>query len=65
MGFFRPTLTHDSGGRAILFVDPSRLSGYNKNNDDERLGVARALWYVMHNILEGNDVVQKLGKRVC
>ncbi|KAL7526693.1 hypothetical protein ACHAXR_001604, partial [Thalassiosira sp. AJA248-18] len=61
IGFIRPTQTHDTGGRAILFADPSRLAGYNKNNDDERMGVARALWYVMHNLIEGNDVVQKLG----
>eukprot|EP00585_Thalassiosira_rotula_P016934 CAMPEP_0196193048 /NCGR_PEP_ID=MMETSP0911-20130528/49338_1 /TAXON_ID=49265 /ORGANISM="Thalassiosira rotula, Strain GSO102" /LENGTH=369 /DNA_ID=CAMNT_0041465265 /DNA_START=3 /DNA_END=1111 /DNA_ORIENTATION=- len=61
LGFFRPTLTHDTGGRAIVFVDPSRLAGYNKNSVDERMGVARALWYIMHNAIEGNDVVQKLG----
>mmetsp|Transcript_3423 Transcript_3423/g.6585 ORF Transcript_3423/g.6585 Transcript_3423/m.6585 type:complete len:331 (+) Transcript_3423:247-1239(+) len=61
LGFFRPTLTHDTGGRAIVFVDPSRLAGYNKNSVDERMGVARALWYIMHNAIEGNDAVQKLG----
>lgn len=61
LGFIRPTQTHDAGGRAILFVNPSRLAGYNKNNSDERMGVARALWYVMHNAIEGNDTVQKLG----
>ena len=64
IGFVRPTRTHDAGGRAILFVDPSRLSKYNKNNSGERLGVARAVWYVMHNAFEGNDAVQKLGKRI-
>lgn len=65
LGFARPTRTCDSGGRALLFVDPSRLSGYNKNNNDERLGIARALWYVIHNLIEGegNDTVQKLGKK--
>mmetsp|Transcript_15258 Transcript_15258/g.33114 ORF Transcript_15258/g.33114 Transcript_15258/m.33114 type:complete len:329 (-) Transcript_15258:90-1076(-) len=61
LGFIRPTETHDAGGRVILFIDPSRLAGYDKNNNDERLGVARALWYVLHNLIEGNDSVQKLG----
>ena len=61
LGFIRTTQTHDGGGRAILFVDPSKLSGYDKSNNDERLGIARALWYVMHNLIEGNDTVQKLG----
>jgi len=61
LGFVRPTLTHDSGGRAIMFADPSRLSGYNKKDDAQRLGVARAMWYVMHSILEGNHSVQKIG----
>lgn len=61
LGFVRPTQTHDSGGRAIMFADPSRLSGYNKKDDGERLGVARAMWYVMHSVLEGNDTVQKIG----
>lgn len=61
LGFIRPTLTHDSGGRAILFADPSRLAGYDKSNNDERLGVARALWYTMHNLIEENDIVQKSG----
>ena len=61
LGFIRTTQTHDEGGRAILFVDPSKLSGYDKSNNDERLGIARALWYVMHNLIEGNDTVQKLG----
>ena len=61
LGFVRTTQTHDSGGRAILFIDPSKLAGYNKNDENERLGVARALWYVMHNVFEGNDTVQRLG----
>lgn len=63
LGFVRSTQTYDDGGRAILFVDPSKLAnGYNKSNNEERLGVARALWYVLHNVIEGNDDVQKLGK---
>lgn len=61
LGFIRPTETHDEGGRAILFIDPSRLAGYNKNSTDERLGVARALWYVLHHLIEENESVQKLG----
>ena len=61
IGFIRPTETHDSGGRAILFADPSRLAGYNKKIEAERMGVARALWYVMHHLLEGNDTVQRIG----
>ena len=64
LGFMRPTQTHDTGGRAIMFVDPLRLAGYNKNSNDERMGVARALWYVMHSVFEGDDMVQKLGERV-
>ena len=64
LGFIRPTQTHDKGGRALLFADPSKLAGYNKHNNDERLGVARALWYVMHSVIEGNEMVQKLGKKI-
>lgn len=60
-GLLRPTTTHDSAGRALLFIDPSRLANYNKHNDDERFGVARALWYVLHSMLEGNETAQKVG----
>eukprot|EP00985_Skeletonema_marinoi_P034650 scaffold44495_cov139-Skeletonema_marinoi.AAC.3 len=60
LGFIRPTMTHDTGGRAIVFADPSAFKGYN-HTSDERYGVARSTWYVLHNILEGNDTVQKLG----
>jgi hypothetical protein len=61
LGFIRPTKTHDSGGRAILFADPSRFAGYDKNNNDERMGVVRAMWLVFHSVIMGNDTVQKLG----
>ena len=60
LGFMRPTLTSDTGGRALIFADPSAFKGYN-HNADERYGVARSIWYVLHNLLEGNDTVQKLG----
>lgn len=50
-----------AAGGAILYADPSRLAGYNKNNNNERLGVARALWYVIHHVIEGNDVAQRIG----
>ncbi|KAL3759979.1 hypothetical protein ACHAWU_000602 [Discostella pseudostelligera] len=49
------------GGRAILFADPSRFAGYDKNNNDERMGVVRALWLIFHSVIMGNDLVQKLG----
>eukprot|EP00984_Skeletonema_dohrnii_P023423 scaffold12513_cov103-Skeletonema_dohrnii-CCMP3373.AAC.10 len=45
---------------AIVFADLSAFKGYN-HTSDERYGVARSAWYVLHNILEGNDTVQKLG----
>eukprot|EP01082_Thalassiosira_pseudonana_P009424 g8394.t1 g8394 contig29:416916-417580(-) len=32
-GLLRPTTTHDSTGRALLFIDPSRLANYNKHNE--------------------------------
>lgn len=64
LSYIRPTQTYDAGGRAILFVDPSKLAWYDKSNNDERLGVARALWYVMHNAIVGNDSVQKLGEEL-
>ena len=62
LGFIRSMQRHDSGGRAILFADPSRLAGYDKHNIDERMGVARAMWIVFHQIIEGDEMVQKLGK---
>lgn len=62
LGFIRPTQTHDSGGRAILFADPSRLAGYDKHSNVERMGVARAMWLVFHHVIEGDDMAQKLGK---
>lgn len=61
MGFIRPTETHDDGGRALIFGDPSKLVSYDKNNPGEREGVARAVWYALHSILEGNDIVQRVG----
>ena len=64
LGFIRPTQTHDSGGRAILFADPSRLAGYDKNNNDERMGVARAMWLVIHQVIVGDETAQKLGNKI-
>jgi hypothetical protein len=61
LGFIRPTQTHDSGGRAILFGDPSRLVGYDKTNNEERMGVARAMWLVIHQVIVGDVWAQKLG----
>ena len=60
-GILRPTTTHDTGGRAIVFIDPSRLKNYNKHNEMERMGVARTFWCVLHSILENNDTAQKVG----
>jgi hypothetical protein len=60
LGLIRPTRTHDMGGRALIFIDPSVMKAYN-HTSDERFGVARAVWYVLHNMLEGNETVQKLG----
>eukprot|EP00574_Skeletonema_japonicum_P012968 CAMPEP_0201713528 /NCGR_PEP_ID=MMETSP0593-20130828/339_1 /ASSEMBLY_ACC=CAM_ASM_000672 /TAXON_ID=267983 /ORGANISM="Skeletonema japonicum, Strain CCMP2506" /LENGTH=303 /DNA_ID=CAMNT_0048202685 /DNA_START=23 /DNA_END=934 /DNA_ORIENTATION=+ len=60
LGFMKPTMTHDTGGRAIVFADPSAFRGYN-HSTEERYGVARSIWYILHHILEGNDDVQKLG----
>jgi len=60
LGFIRPLMTHDTGGRAIVYTDPSVLKGYN-HTVEERYGVVRSIWYVLHSILEGDDTVQKLG----
>lgn len=64
LGFIRPTRTHDSGGRAILFADPSRFAGYDKTNNEERMGVARAMWLVIHQVIVGDERAQKLGNEI-
>lgn len=64
LGFIRSMQRHDSGGRAILFADPSRLAGYDKNNNDERMGVARAMWLIFHQVIVADEMVQKLGNTV-
>mmetsp|Transcript_11895 Transcript_11895/g.22206 ORF Transcript_11895/g.22206 Transcript_11895/m.22206 type:complete len:333 (-) Transcript_11895:217-1215(-) len=58
--FIRPTNTFDSAGRALIFVDPSRLSKY-KHVEEERRGVIRSTWYFFHSMLENNESAQKLG----
>ena len=60
LGFMRPTGTNDAGGRAIIFIDPSALKDYD-HSTDERNGIVRSLWYILHALLEQNDTVQKLG----
>lgn len=60
LGFMKPVLTYDTGGRALIYADPSVFKGYN-HSADERYGVVRSIWYILHSLLEGNDTVQKLG----
>jgi len=60
IGFLRYTGKQDSTGRAILFLDPTRLP-LKKSYD--RLSLVRAFWYNAHICLE-NQVVQRMGATV-
>jgi hypothetical protein len=57
----RLTRTHDSGSRAILYAEAVRLLGsYDKSSNEDRLNIARAVWYIFHSALE-DEHVQKVG----
>ena len=56
IAFMRPTHCKDDAGRAILFVDPSRLP---TDGSYDRHSMARAFWYFMHAVLEDEDVQKK------
>jgi len=56
IGFLRPTFQKDDAGRAILYVEPSRLP-MDKNYD--RHSMVRAFWYYNHAALEDEEVQKK------
>lgn len=58
--FMRVTGKKDSGGRAVVFADPSRLESYDKS-EEQRAAMVRALWATFHMALRGDDGVQRLG----
>lgn len=60
IGFLRYTGKQDSTGRAILFLDPTRLP---LNESYDRHSLVRAFWYNAHICL-GNQVVQRMGATV-
>lgn len=56
LGFIRNTLHKDDAGRAILFIDPSRIP---HDQAYDRHSMARALWYNIHAAIEEEDVQRK------
>lgn len=57
----RLTQTKDTGDRALMYAEASRLMGaYDKSKDEDRMSIARAVWYLFHVALE-DEVVQKNG----
>ena len=57
----RLTQTKDTGNRALIYAEASRLMGaYDKSKDEDRMRIARAVWYLFHVALE-DEVVQKNG----
>jgi hypothetical protein len=57
----RLTQTQDSGSRALIYAEAVRLMGaYDKSKDEDRLNIARAVWYLFHSALE-EEHVQKRG----
>jgi len=57
IAYLRPTHEKDDAGRAILFVDPSRMPLDKKTLDRKSMG--RAFWYYIHAALEDEDVQRK------
>jgi len=52
----RPTHCKDDAGRAILFLDFSRIP---TDGSYDRHSMSRAFWYYMHAVLEDEDVQKK------
>lgn len=57
IGFMRLTNKRDSAGRPILFADPSRLPMDQSSYENE--SICRALWYVMHALIEDETAQRK------
>lgn len=57
IGFIRQLPGTDNVGRAIAFVQPRALEGMTYSCD----GMVRAMWYLIHEILEESEAVQKKG----
>lgn len=60
IGFMRYTGRKDSTGRAILFLDPTRLP---LDEPYDRKSLVRAFWYNAHMALE-SQIVQRMGATV-
>lgn len=59
--FMRLTQTMDTGNRSLMYAEAARLMGaYDKSNDNDRLNIARGIWYLFHSVLE-EERVQKVG----
>lgn len=59
--FMRLTRTSDTGSRALMYAEAMRLmNAYDKSKDEDRLNIARAVWYLFHSALE-EEHVQKRG----
>ena len=58
--FMRVTGRKDSGGRAVVFADPSRLESYDKSAE-QRAAMVRACWATFHLAIQDDEDVQRLG----
>jgi len=57
----RLTQTQDTGERALLYAEAMRLMGaYDKSSIQDRLNIARGVWYLFHSALE-DEGTQKNG----
>jgi hypothetical protein len=58
--FMRLTRTADSGSRSLLYGEAKRLANaYDKSSNEDRLDIARGVWYLFHSALEEVEVQKK------